>query len=177
MKCMKEMWEKFYLYGPSGGEHWTVWYSSEPTVCNCNWYVEYARLLCRVTKSDFKSFSHFKPVNGKSTSSTPKTKMSVSVSELCCSVPQLWPTLCNPMAVARQLHYPMDNPLSMGFPRQEYWSGLPYPLPGDLPDPGIELPSLLSPALVEGFFTTEPPGNPKTKISLVKFSALSFFLS
>ena len=30
-------------------------------------------------------------------------------------------------------------PLSMGFPRQEYWSGLPFPSPGDLPDPGIEL--------------------------------------
>ena len=45
--------------------------------------------------------------------------------------------------------------LSMGFPRQEYWSGLPCPLPGDLPDPGIEPPS---PAMVGGFFTTEPPG-------------------
>ena len=48
-------------------------------------------------------------------------------------------------------------PLSMGFPRQEYWSGLPFPPPGDLPDPGIEL---VSPALAGGFFTTEPPGKP-----------------
>ena len=48
-------------------------------------------------------------------------------------------------------------PLSMGFPRQEYWSGLPFPSPGDLPDPGIE-PS--SPALAGRFFTIEPPGNP-----------------
>ena len=47
-------------------------------------------------------------------------------------------------------------PLSMGFFRQEYWGGLPCPPPGDLPSPGIELPSLLclSPALAAGFFTT-----------------------
>ena len=48
-------------------------------------------------------------------------------------------------------------PLSMGFPRQEYWSGLPFPSPGDLPDPGIEPLSL---ALAGGFFTTEPPEKP-----------------
>ena len=47
-------------------------------------------------------------------------------------------------------------PLSMGFPRQEYWSGLPLPSPGDLPDPGIEPMSLASPALAGGFFTTSP---------------------
>ena len=45
-------------------------------------------------------------------------------------------------------------PLSMGFSRQEYWSGLPCPPPGDLPDPGIEPTSLTSPALTGGFFTT-----------------------
>ena len=49
-------------------------------------------------------------------------------------------------------------PLSMGFSRQEYQSGLPCPLPGDLPNPGIESASLMSPALAGGFFTTEPPG-------------------
>ena len=41
----------------------------------------------------------------------------------------------------------------MGFPRQEYWSGLPFPTPGDLPDPGVEPVSLVSPALAGGFFT------------------------
>ena len=46
-------------------------------------------------------------------------------------------------------------PLPTGFPRQEYWSGLPSPSPEDLPDPGVE-PSF--PALAGGFFTTEPPG-------------------
>ena len=47
-------------------------------------------------------------------------------------------------------------PLSMGFSRQEYWSGLPCPSPGDLPDPGIEPVSLTSPALalVGRFYTT-----------------------
>ena len=47
-------------------------------------------------------------------------------------------------------------PLSMGFPRQIYWGGLPCPPPGDLPDPGIEPTSLLSPALAGGFFTLVP---------------------
>ena len=45
--------------------------------------------------------------------------------------------------------------LSMGFPRQEYWNGLPFPSPWDLPNPGIEP---TSPTLAGGFFTTEPPG-------------------
>ena len=51
-------------------------------------------------------------------------------------------------------------PLSMGFSRQEYWSGLPFPPPGDLPDPGIEPASLASPALAGGFFTTSTTGKP-----------------
>ena len=45
-------------------------------------------------------------------------------------------------------------PLSMGFSRQEYWSGLPCPPPGDLPKPGIEPACLMSPALAGRFFTT-----------------------
>ena len=48
-------------------------------------------------------------------------------------------------------------PLSMGVPRQEYWSGLPCPTPGDLPNPGTELMSLVSPALAGEFFTTHAP--------------------
>ena len=44
--------------------------------------------------------------------------------------------------------------LSMGFSRQEYWNGLPCPLPGDLPDPGIELLYHMSPALAGGFLST-----------------------
>ena len=48
-------------------------------------------------------------------------------------------------------------PLSMEFSRQEYWSGLPCPPAGDLPDPGIEP---MNPALANGFFTSEPHGKP-----------------
>ena len=51
-------------------------------------------------------------------------------------------------------------PLSMEFSRQTYWSGLLFPLPGDLPDPGIKPTSLASRALAGRFFTTVPPGKP-----------------
>jgi len=44
----------------------------------------------------------------------------------------------------------------MGFSRQEYWNGLPFLTPGDLPDPGIEPTSLVSPPLAGGFFTNVP---------------------
>ena len=54
---------------------------------------------------------------------------------------------------------PMDG--SPPRTRQEYWSGLPFPPPGDLPDPGIEPASLASPALAGGFFTTLPPEKPR----------------
>ena len=56
-----------------------------------------------------------------------------------------------PWTVSRQA------PLSMGCSMQEYLSGLPFPPPGDLPNPGIEP---MSPALVGEFFTTEPPRKP-----------------
>ena len=51
-------------------------------------------------------------------------------------------------------------PLSTGFSRQEYWSGLPFPTPRDLPDPGIEPKSLSSSTLAGRFFATEPCGKP-----------------
>ena len=64
-------------------------------------------------------------------------------------VAQSCPTLCNPMDYR--------PPLSMGFSRQERWSGLPFPSPGDLPNPGIE-PG--SPALQADTLSSEPPGKP-----------------
>ena len=90
---------------------------------------------------------------------------------------QLCPTICDPMDCsppgssvhgilqARILEWvlcPWDppgkntgmGPLSMGSSRQEYWSGLPFPSPGDLLDPVIKLQSLMSPALAVRFFTT-----------------------
>ena len=56
----------------------------------------------------------------------------------------------------------------MGFSRQEYWSGLLFPSPGDLPHLGIEP---ASPALAGGFFTTESPGKPKSTV--LQFKNLS----
>ena len=61
-------------------------------------------------------------------------------------------------------------PLSMGFPRQEYWSGLPLPSPGDLPDPGIEP---VSPALAGRLFTAAPPGNPSKPIQGLRYLSLA----
>ena len=71
---------------------------------------------------------------------------------MCCmhagSVASVGSDSATPWPVALQA------PLSTGFSRQEHWSGLPGPPPGDLPDAGIELTSLGSPALAGGFFTT-----------------------
>ena len=55
-------------------------------------------------------------------------------------------------------------PLSMGFSRQQYWSGLPCLPPGDLPDPGIELESPAPPALAGRYFITKLPGKPSVRI-------------
>ena len=55
--------------------------------------------------------------------------------------------------------------LSMGFPRQEYWSGLPFPSPGDVPDPGIE-PGF--PALQEILYCLSHQGRPNTHIQILK---------
>ena len=57
-------------------------------------------------------------------------------------------------------------PLSMGFSRQEYWSGLPFPSPGDLPDPGIESGF---PALEADSLTSEPPGKPNLLVTKGKY--------
>ena len=61
------------------------------------------------------------------------------------------PLCATPWTTVRQA------PLSKGFSRQEYWSGLPCPLPGNLPDPRTEPESLVSPALAGRFFTTSAP--------------------
>ena len=61
------------------------------------------------------------------------------------------PVLCDPTDIAHQA------PLSMGFSRQEHWSGLPCPSPGDLPNPGIKP---MSPELQADSLPSEPPGKP-----------------
>ena len=76
---------------------------------------------------------------------------------LCvCSVAQSGPTLCNPIG------YTQASGL-MGFSRQEYQSGLPFPSPGDLPGPA-------SPALASEFFTTGPPGKATNTVSCPKLN-------
>ena len=70
-----------------------------------------------------------------------EVKVEVLVTQLC-------PTLCNPVHCS-----PPGSPLSMGFSKQEYWSGLPWPPPGDLPDPGIKVPGV-------GIQQTAWPRNP-----------------
>ena len=72
-------------------------------------------------------------------------------SESESEVAQSCPTLCDPWTVAHQA------PPSMGFYRQEYWSGVPLPSPGDLPDPGIKP---RSPTLQADALTSAPPGKP-----------------
>ena len=69
-------------------------------------------------------------------------------------VAQLCLTICDPMDLAHQA------PPFIEFSRQEYWSGFPFPSPGDLPDPGIE-PG--SPELQEDSLPSEPPGKPHGK--------------
>ena len=60
-------------------------------------------------------------------------------------------------------------PLSMGFSRREYWSGLPYPTTRELPDPGIEPEPPTSPGLAVGFFTTVPPARHKSDCAYMRY--------
>ena len=75
------------------------------------------------------------------------------------SLSRVW-LFATPWTVAHQAS------LSMGFSRQEYWSGLPFPSPGDLPDPGIKP---KSPILQADALTSEPPGMVNTEIKLIIF--------
>ena len=90
---------------------------------------------------------------GSSFKSLPKAKWKVKVKSLS----RVW-LFATPWTVAHKA------PPSMGFSRQEYWSGLPFPSPGDLPYPGIEP---RSPALQADALTSEPPGKPHPKAKLV----------
>ena len=74
--------------------------------------------------------------------------MWVDIRMHACQLASALSDSASPWTVAHQA------PLSMGFSRQEYWSGSPFPPPGDLPNPGIEPLSVISPALAGGFFTT-----------------------
>ena len=68
----------------------------------------------------------------------------------------------------------LQGPLSVGFPRQEYWSGLPLPSPGDLPDPGIKLESLV---LQADSLPPEPPEKPCLVSAMILKSRISVITS
>ena len=79
---------------------------------------------------------------------------------LLCCVHHVW-LFASPWTVAQKA------PLSMGFPRQKYWSGLPFPSAGDFSDPGMEPSSLASPELAGGFFTTSTKAHYYYNIPLI----------
>ena len=100
-----------------------------------------------------------------------------SVAKLYCAqlLSLVWPFV-TPRTIGHKA------PLSMGFFRQEHWSGLPFPPPGDLADPGIKPTSLTFPALAGGFFTTVLPEKPQANnivsskiISSVKFQFIPVY--
>ena len=66
-------------------------------------------------------------------------------------------------------------PLSMGFSKQEHWSGVPFPPPGDLPDPGIESRTLMSPAPAGGLFTSSAPTWGEVNPNSLRLKALLHF--
>ena len=74
-----------------------------------------------------------------------------------------WKSVCAPCTHCVRLLVPWwtvahQAPLPMEFSRRKYWSGLPFPIPGCLPDPGIQPAPLESPELAGGFFSSAPPG-------------------
>ena len=79
------------------------------------------------------------------------------------------PLFATPWTVACQA------PLSMGFSRQEHWNGLPFPFPGDLPNPRIEPKSPVAPELTGRFLTTEPLRKPKDDGKFLAWSSLFIF--
>ena len=130
------------------------------TLCNSMDYTAHGILQARILELAFpfprgssqpRDWTQVSPTAGRFfTDSEPQGKpKSTGVGE--SEVTQSCPTLCDPWTVAHQA------PLSTGFARQEYWSGLPFPSPGDLPDPGIEP---RSPTLQADALTSAPPGKP-----------------
>ena len=95
------------------------------------------------------------PIEGEEGKRKKKFKISVLTSESKSVSHSVVSKSATPRTIARQA------PLSMGFPKQEYWSGLPFPSPRDLPNPGIEL---ISPALQADSLPSEPLGKPNTGV-------------
>ena len=110
--------------------------------------------LCATTTEPTRSGTHVPQLESLCTAVTiphAETKTQHSQTNVSVLDALSCPTLCDPWTVARQA------PLSMGFSRQEYWGGLPFPSSEDLPGPGIEP---WSPALQAGSLPTKPRGKP-----------------
>ena len=105
-----------------------------------------------------------------STTTLPEYSLSraLNISSLCTQLLSCVQFLVTPWTVVCQA------PLSMKFFKQEYWSELPFPLPGNPPKPGIETSSPMSPGLAGGFFTTAPTGKLKYLLIVI---AIPFFPS
>ena len=128
----------------------------------CSWAWKFQstwRLGCVTFSLNSASLQFSLPACFSFSFSVPPPSSNLSFSIIFLSTTQLQSLGCvwlfaTPWTVARQA------PLSMGFFRQEYWHGLPFLSPGNLPDPGVEPASSVSPALAHGFFTTELQGSP-----------------
>ena len=97
--------------------------------------------------------------------------MCVCVCLCLCACAHSCPTLCDPMDCS-----PPDSSCPWNFSRQEYWSRPPFPIPGDLPEPGIEPASLVSPALAGGFFTTSTTwGKCTNMLKSIEIEVISHF--
>ena len=103
---------------------------------------------------------------------TPSGPVNIAMQVVATVAAQLHPTLCNPMDCKKS-----QAPLSMGFPRQEYRSGLPFPFPEDLPDPGIKPTSPESPALQGDSSLLSHQGSPPKalKRKCKQYSEILFF--
>ena len=117
-------------------------------------------ILYRWQNRNFKKFSNFLKVAQKGNTGSRPRSFSFFISFqphaiiLCCVYACVLSHFSYVRCFLKLWTLPCQAPLSMGFSRQEYWSGLPCPPPGDLPDPGTEPISLMSPALAGRFFTT-----------------------
>ena len=122
---------------------------------------------CRLIQEKWKSSEKL----SKTISAFVTVKLTLGIHSLTSSLQK---TLVFSCSVVSSSTDPMDcsrpqAPLSIGFSRQEYWNGWPFPSPGDLPNPGMEP----SPAALAGrFFTTEPLGKP-TRWYSVQFSSVA----
>ena len=123
--------------------------------------LQYCVRLCHVSTWMNHSYTYIPslPLPSPTPSHPSRLSQSTGLSPLCvcvcvCKSLQSCPTLCNSMTVAHQV------PLSMGFPRQEYWNQLPCPPLGELPDPGIKPTFLVSCSGRWGSLPLAPPGKP-----------------